>query len=1163
MNKTIYITEKQKKHIKKAIAAQDQVGGKVNAGVMDAVVGGMCENVEDDKYKLAPEKNEMSPYYHVNEEHDEQESMFDINNIIYTDVFKGWFGDWQNDPQNSSKIVDKNGFPIVVHHGSPKFFGDSFDKKYIGHSMNFGEQGIFCTTQDIEWARRFSVPVHFGNSSFTVRPDYSRKGTILSGFLNVRHPLDLFNITEQDLNNMFEMHIKYDEFGKHYLKEYGRDEYYKKFIAETKKLLQVPNHQLVKFHIHTNFGNALKEFGYDGFIASMDGMGGPKGGIEYCFLEPNQFKSIKSLAFNPSSDSIYENKNKMKNIINESPDSIWSLKLNFRDSEAVSFMYYLKTNKFYVADSQTTHIKMMEELGLSEEELKEIDEDNFFKYVDLERTGRYWPSANVISFWKTPVYNKSKMMDAITSFSVKSNIDIKYLLIDYWDGPVDMLIPFRWFTNGTFDMLKEKGVFQIYPNDSSEYIDNKKYTTFTVFFPNGEKYELDIAGNFVEKKYQYTYAFNEGKRNKKIIKNDKGEIVPETCDKCGGKVVVQIHGEPVYVCKDCGKYFGTMPFTLDESKLNESFTDCEEFYEDHTEFDLLSEFMHDKENNIKQKKWNLIPAEQYHTLLKRYMNDPTMARIPYSVVHNWFTNIIIPNALDIYYITNLAGHSSYFPSDIVSDYFDADNIVDYETGSKYLDSIGFYDWCKFPDGTDAWSDYGLNPLFQNIHEYTPNMSAEDLLILINRCLDVAHQRGDLSSAFIQGGKKSCDYISNSISESKWSGEGEEWKLRPVKNVPKILYHASLKKNRNSILQNGILASIGDEYKDWWNYDGPNGEIPDDEKLPEMVFLSYQPYTWSDTYYLDSMDIYKVDTTKLDRTQFYLDPDRHLRYKGCYCYTGNVPASAIELIDTRYRNKSVSENIEKEIVSPDEVDLSSFNIKKKLNPKFWQDGHLDSRIRMKLLDIADDFIDFLDVDWVKPKDVIMTGSLANFNWNGEYSDIDLHILMDFSDVDENVNLVKNYFLSKKSLWNDEHKDIKIFGFPVELYVQDINEEHDSSGVYSLDRDVWLVEPDRDVLATSKVNKQFIKNKVSEYVNQIDKLIYLYKKNKNDEYKLEKISKKANKLWDEIKNSRKKGFEISGGKEVNNFNIIFKSLRRGKYLDKLYKLKTKTYDILSSL
>ena len=57
----------------------------------------------------------------------------------------------------------------------------------------------------------------------------------------------------------------------------------------------------------------------------------------------------------------------------------------------------------------------------------------------------------------------------------------------------------------------------------------------------------------------YSIAFNpdsdsiyEGR--KKVIKNDKGEVVPEKCDKCGGDVVLQIHGEPVYVCKDCGKY---------------------------------------------------------------------------------------------------------------------------------------------------------------------------------------------------------------------------------------------------------------------------------------------------------------------------------------------------------------------------------------------------------------------------------------------------------------------------------------------------------------------------------------------------------------------------------------------------------------------------------
>lgn len=46
--------------------------------------------------------------------------------------------------------------------------------------------------------------------------------------------------------------------------------------------------------------------------------------------------------------------------------------------------------------------------------------------------------------------------------------------------------------------------------------------------------------------------------------NDKGEIVPEVCDKCGGKVVLQIHGEPVYICKECGKYFGTMPCNINK-----------------------------------------------------------------------------------------------------------------------------------------------------------------------------------------------------------------------------------------------------------------------------------------------------------------------------------------------------------------------------------------------------------------------------------------------------------------------------------------------------------------------------------------------------------------------------------------------------------------------
>jgi hypothetical protein len=262
------------------------------------------------------------------------------------------------------------------------------------------------------------------------------------------------------------------------------------------------------------------------------------------------------------------------------------------------------------------------------------------------------------------------------------------------------------------------------------------------------------------------------------------------------------------------------------------------------------------------------------------------------------------------------------------------------------------------------------------------------------------------------------------------------------------------------------------------------------------------------------------------------------------------------------NKPLNESKFIEDTNPDDVDLSSFNIKRELNPKFWKNNLLDSRIRLKLLDIADDFIEFLGVDWVKPDDIIMTGSLANFNWSKKYSDIDLHVLMDFSKVDKRTDFVKKYFDSLKNLWNEEHEGLTIFGFPVEVYVQDTNETHASSGVYSLDKNAWLTEPIRDKLAKAKVNKHLIRTKVAKYIDSIDNLIDLYKKNKKDSHKVEKISLMAKRLFDNIKNERRNELN-KGHSEISNGNIVFKCLRRIGYIDKIYKLKTKAYDNLNSL
>jgi hypothetical protein len=43
---------------------------------------------------------------------------------VRTENFKDWFGDWENDPKNASKVVDENGEPRVVYHGS----GNSFNE---------------------------------------------------------------------------------------------------------------------------------------------------------------------------------------------------------------------------------------------------------------------------------------------------------------------------------------------------------------------------------------------------------------------------------------------------------------------------------------------------------------------------------------------------------------------------------------------------------------------------------------------------------------------------------------------------------------------------------------------------------------------------------------------------------------------------------------------------------------------------------------------------------------------------------------------------------------------------------------------------------------------------------------------------------------------------
>jgi hypothetical protein len=106
---------------------------------------------------------------------------------VRTPEFKNWFGDWENDPENASKVIDENGEPLVVYHGTNNKF-DSFDTKKIGErtldasSSKYKEDGFFFT------------------NSMDSADYYSRigglSGNVLSTYLNIKNPLVIDNTGE-------------------------------------------------------------------------------------------------------------------------------------------------------------------------------------------------------------------------------------------------------------------------------------------------------------------------------------------------------------------------------------------------------------------------------------------------------------------------------------------------------------------------------------------------------------------------------------------------------------------------------------------------------------------------------------------------------------------------------------------------------------------------------------------------------------------------------------------------------------------------------------------------------------------------------------------------------------------------------------------------------
>ncbi len=215
----------------------------------------------------------------------------------------------------------------------------------------------------------------------------------------------------------------------------------------------------------------------------------------------------------------------------------------------------------------------------------------------------------------------------------------------------------------------------------------------------------------------------------------------------------------------------------------------------------------------------------------------------------------------------------------------------------------------------------------------------------------------------------------------------------------------------------------------------------------------------------------------------------------------------------------------------------------LNPAIWNNLELNPEIKEKLLQIGKDF--YADTETDAPlKDILFVGSSANYNWS-DTSDFDVHIVIDFKDVDENVELVEKLVNALKSKWNDEH-DIHLKGHNVEVYIQDITKENRSTGVYSLMQDKWLSKPQKENI---QIDKEKVQQKYNDAVRKINSAI----KAQNID-KLKAIIK-------DIYDMRQAGLDKSG--ELSTENLVFKILRNRNYIEKLKQEIINLYDKKQSL
>ena len=219
----------------------------------------LVESFEKEKARIASDAKEKGSYMLAP---NGKKSKLDAEQwaTVRTTNFKKWFGDWENDPENASKVVDENGEPMVVYHGRSADF-NTFEKKegvrfIMGLEDKVKAEGFFFSP-DRALAEEFA-----GNAA----RHRGGKANVVPCYLNIRKPMDL---TGEDYDRIYEDVTGWD---------------YTVGMDTQDNLWGIMDEE--------GMADKIKAKGYDGaiFVEEVNDSYEPTK-ISYCALDANQIKS--------------------------------------------------------------------------------------------------------------------------------------------------------------------------------------------------------------------------------------------------------------------------------------------------------------------------------------------------------------------------------------------------------------------------------------------------------------------------------------------------------------------------------------------------------------------------------------------------------------------------------------------------------------------------------------------------------------------------------------------------------------------------------------------------------------------------------------------------------------------------------------------------------